>query len=187
MDKNNCVSIVPYTPVRKKEKKLDKVFSSRKNLYFTMFFVFGLFVFIGFCLAREYGGESSKDGLFSEIAENKIFYFYELDKIKFLFLSTLALFISSFTIFAPAVAITFAAFLSVKAGLFLAFEDSFGQKLFLCFFLFTALLYLTEIIRAYDVSKYGIKQIFKPVNVLSISLKTFTFLLCIVLYAVTNG
>ncbi len=191
MDNKNELAIVPYEPKKRKIKLADQYFTERKNIYITILIINVALIFIGFCISRKYGAEDEfvRDGLFSKIYSQgqSADGVYVSDGIRFLLAATLAMFISAFTIFCPAVSLTFSAYMAIKAGLFLSEGQNFFTSLSLAAFIFLSILYESEIFYCYGKAKYGVKQIFKPQNMIAVSIKTIIFVIIIMLYGWISG
>jgi hypothetical protein len=182
MDNKDCLAIVPYEPKKQKPKIAEEYFSERKTAYIFFILLNTTMIFIGFCISKRYGNETVKDGLFSFIINKTYQHLYDSVGIRFLFGMTLTMYISAFTIFCPAVSATVAAYIALKAGLFLSKNESFLMSLLLIIFVFASMLYESEICCCYRKAKYGVRQIFKPQNVITLSIKTIIFVIIIMLY-----
>ncbi|NCA93452.1 hypothetical protein EOM82_09565 [bacterium] len=187
MDNKNILAIVPYEPKKKKDKLTEKYFAERKNIYLTILLINIAMIFIGFCLSQKYSGNYDKDGLFSYIVARSIEGIFISEGIRFLLVATLAMYLSAFTIFCPAVALSFSTYMALKAGLFLSEGHNFFTSLLLTVFIFISIMYEAEIFYSYGKAKYGIRQIFKPQNVIALSVKTIIFVIIIMLYGMAAG
>ncbi|MDD4125142.1 MAG: hypothetical protein PHW77_05410 [Eubacteriales bacterium] len=187
MDNKEILAIVPYVPKKKKEKPTDKYFARRRSLYIMLLFLNVAMIFMGFCFTQKYAAAADSDGLFGLIQEKSAGGIYISGGIRFLLLAALTMFISAFTIFCPAVALAFSAYMALKAGLFFGMQRNFYALMLITVFIFFSILYETEIYLSYDKAKYGIKQIFKPHNVISLSVKTIIYVIIIMLYGVAAG
>lgn len=187
MDSNKTMALVPYEPKRKKENKTELIFACRRSVYILLLLISVAFIFIGFWLSRGYAAEGDTESLFGLIQDKSSQGIYISAGTRLMLFATLLMFISAWTIFSPMAALSYGAYISFRAGLFLGRKIPVLSMILLTIFLFFSIMYETEVFLAYNTSRYGIKQIFKPQNVISISVKTIIYVIIILLYGLAAG
>ena len=187
MENGKCLALVPYQPKRKEIKKTEQCFTRRKTLYMLFLFLNVTFIFTGYCFYKQYSSATDTDNLFGLIFSQSREGIYLSRGIRFLFTASLVMFLTSFTVFSPAVAVAFSVYLAFRAGMFFSPGCTFYQTVLVTTFIFFSIVYQTEVFMAYEKAKYGIKQLLKPQNVISVSVKTMIYTLIILLYGVAAG